>query len=113
MKKIDGRKISSETMEEIRIRAVERDHAGENPEIVIKALGFARACIYNWLARYRAGGWHGLKTGARSGRPSKLKGPQTDGYTNWSARETLGNSNSLLPCGQGLWSPEQLKTNFS
>jgi transposase len=76
MKKTDGRKISSETMEEIRIRAVERVHAGESPEIVIKALGFARACIYNWLARYRAGGWHGLKTGARSGRPSKLKGSQ-------------------------------------
>ena len=59
-------------MEQIRIRAVQQVQAGENPEAVIKALGFARACIYNWLARYRAGGWQGLRTGSRSGRPKKL-----------------------------------------
>lgn len=63
-------------MEEIRVRAVQRVQAGESPETVIKTLGFARACIYNWLARYRAGGWHALKTGSRSGRPKKLTGTQ-------------------------------------
>lgn len=63
-------------MEEIRIRAVQRVQAGESPEVVIKTLGFARACIYNWLARYRAGGWHALRTGQRSGRPTKLTGTQ-------------------------------------
>lgn len=76
MKKTDGRKISPQALEEIRIRAIERVQAGESPETIIKTLGFARACIYNWLARYRAGGWGGLKTGARSGRPRKLGGPQ-------------------------------------
>ncbi len=63
-------------MEEIRIRAIQRVQAGESPEKVIKTLGFARACIYNWLARYRAGGWHALRTGDRSGRPKKLSGAQ-------------------------------------
>jgi len=72
MKKTDGRKISPKAMEEIRVRAVERVQAGESPETVIKTLGFARACIYNWLARYRSGGWHALRTGQRSGRPKKL-----------------------------------------
>jgi len=76
MKKTDGRKVSPQAMEEIRIRAVQCVQAGESPEAVIKTLGFARACIYNWLARYRAGGWHGLRTGQRSGRPKKLIGPQ-------------------------------------
>jgi transposase len=76
MEKLDGRKISPEAMEEIRIRAVQRVQAGESPESVIKALGFVRACIYNWLARYRAGGWQALKTGSRSGRPKKLTGSQ-------------------------------------
>ena len=76
MRNTDGRKISPEAMEEIRIRAVERVQAGESPEVVIKTLGFARACIYNWLARYRAGGWHRLRTGQRSGRPKKLTGTQ-------------------------------------
>jgi transposase len=76
MEKLDGRKISSKAMEEIRIRAVQRVQAGESPEAVIKTLGFARACIYNWLARYRAGGWQSLRTGSRTGRPKKLTGPQ-------------------------------------
>ena len=74
MKTQDGRKLSPKTLEEIRTRAVQRVQAGESPEIVIKTLGFSRACIYNWLARYRAGGWHALKTGIRTGRPRKLGG---------------------------------------
>ena len=74
MKTQDGRKLSPRTLEEIRARAVQRVQAGESPEIVIKTLGFSRACIYNWLARYRAGGWHALKTGHRTGRPKKLTG---------------------------------------
>jgi transposase len=76
MKTLDGRKLSPKTLEEIRIRAVQRVQDGESPERVIDALGFSRACIYNWLARYRSGGWHGLKTGARTGRPTKLEGTQ-------------------------------------
>jgi len=39
-------------------------------------LGFVRACIYNWLARYRAGGWHALRSGKGTGRPKKLSGKQ-------------------------------------
>jgi transposase len=76
MKTTDGRKISPKAMEEIRSRAIERVQAGESPETVIKTLGFSRACIYNWLARYRAGGWHALRTGRRSGRPKKINGQE-------------------------------------
>jgi len=76
MKTQDGRKLSPKTLEEIRTRAVQRVQEGESPETVIKALGFSRACIYNWLARYRTGGWHALKTGSRTGRPKKLGGKQ-------------------------------------
>ena len=76
MKKTDGRSLSPQVMEEIRKRAVERVQAGESPEVVIRTLGFVRACIYNWLARYRAGGWDALKTGKGPGRPRKLNGSQ-------------------------------------
>ena len=76
METTDGRKIDPKAMEEIRKRAVERVQDGESPEVVIKTLGFSRACIYNWLARYRVGGWHALRTGHRSGRPKKISGPQ-------------------------------------
>ncbi len=54
MEKLDGRKLDPKTMEELRIRAVHRVQEGESPETVVKALGFARACIYTWLARYRS-----------------------------------------------------------
>jgi transposase len=75
-KKQDGRSISPKAQEEIRIRAVQRVQAGESPEEVIKTLGFSRACIYNWLASYRSGGWHALRTGERTGRKKKLDGKQ-------------------------------------
>lgn len=76
MEKLDGRKIGPEAMEQIRIRAVKRVHQGESPEKVIATLGFSRACIYNWLARYRVGGWHALRSGKHTGRPKKLDGTQ-------------------------------------
>jgi transposase len=76
MERLDGRKIKPEAMEQIRIRAVKRVQQGESPEKVIATLGFSRACIYNWLARYRAGGWHALRSGKHTGRPKKLSGPQ-------------------------------------
>ena len=58
MEKLDGRKISPEAMEQIRMRAVKRVQQGESPEKIIATLGFSRACIYNWLARYHGGGWN-------------------------------------------------------
>lgn len=76
MKKLDGRKLDPNTMEQFRIHAVQRVQEGESPEVVVKALDFARACIYNWLSRYRAGGWHALKSGKGTGRPKKLNWKQ-------------------------------------
>jgi transposase len=76
MPKRDARKLDHKTLEEIRTRAVEQVQAGESPEVVIQTLGFSRACIYNWLARYRAGGWGGLKAKPLAGRPKKISGAQ-------------------------------------
>jgi transposase len=76
MMKLDGRKLKRETLEEIRIRAVQRVESGESPEVVIKALGFNRAQIYEWLALYREGGLDALRMKKAKGREPKLKGPQ-------------------------------------
>ena len=104
MKKLDGRKLDSKTMEEMRIRAVQCVQDGESPEIVIKALGFCRACIYNWLARYRAGGWHALKTGKRSGRPRKLSGSQIA----WIYRTLRDKDPQQLKFPFALWTREMV-----
>ena len=88
-------------MEEIRIRAVRRVQAGESPEKVIKALGFAHACIYNWLARYRAGGWHALRTGMRSGRPKSSPVIRFAGSITRFTTRIPDNLNFLLLSGPG------------
>ena len=76
MKKNDARKLDHKTLEAIRIRAVEQVQAGHSPEEVIKVLGFSRSCIYEWLARYRSGGWHGLRAKPLHGRPKRISGRQ-------------------------------------
>lgn len=76
MKATDGRKLNHKTLEEIRIRAVKRVEAGESPETVIRALGFSRPRIYEWVAKYREGGLEALKAKAIPGRPPRLTGRQ-------------------------------------
>ena len=76
MKKRDARQLDHKTREAIRIRAVQRVLDGESPEQVIKALGYHRSNIYEWLSKYNAGGFAALKTGKITGRPSKLSGPE-------------------------------------
>lgn len=74
MKRPDGRRLRHDVLTELRKRAVAQVQGGESPEEVIKAMGFCRACIYNWLAMYREGGWDALDAKKRGGRPRRLTG---------------------------------------
>ena len=105
MKRRDGRALDHKTLEEIRIRAVERVQAGESPEVVIQALGFSRRCIYTWLARYRAGGWGGLKARALQGRPMKVSPAQM----RWVYRTVTGKSPLQYRFEFALWTREMIR----
>ena len=105
MKRQDGRTLSHETLEEIRIRAIERVQAGESPEDVIRTLGFSRSCIYVWLALYRAGGWGALKARALKGRPMKIRPEQM----RWLYRTVTGKSPLQYRFEFALWTREMIR----
>jgi len=74
MRKDDARQLDHATLEAMRIRAVRSIQEGESPEVVARALRIRVRTIYGWLARYRRGGWDGLKAKPLKGRPPKLSG---------------------------------------
>lgn len=75
-RKTDGRKMSSEGKEALRIRVVHRVRDGASPEELAKALDINPRTIYRWLAKYHYGGDDALKTRPKPGRPPKLDGAQ-------------------------------------
>src|ERR1019366_44871 len=106
MKRRDARSLDHKTLEEIRIRAVERVQAGESPEVVIQVLGFTRSCIYTWLARYRAGGWSALKDRALKGRPLKIQPAQMK----WVYQTVAGKSPLQFRFEFALWTREMIRS---
>lgn len=42
--------------------------------LVARVYKISQRTIFDWLARYRHGGWDGLKEGRKSGRPRKVEG---------------------------------------
>jgi hypothetical protein len=86
---MDGLKLKHEVLTELRERPVAQVQSGESLEVVVRAIGFSRAYIYNWLAMYRAGGWDALDARKRGGPPRKLN-------------RRIGYSPELNP-GESVW----------
>jgi len=70
--RVDGRKLSHEKLEEIRIEAVRRVQSGEAPTAVARSMGLYTNRIFIWLAAYRNGGWQALRARKAMGRPKRL-----------------------------------------
>src|SRR3979411_1535878 len=104
MREDDARKLDHATLEAIRIRAVRSIQAGEPPGIGVHSLRSGRRTIYGWLARYRRGGWDGLKAQPLFGRPPKLDGKKLQWVYN-----TLTQKYPLeLKLEVALWSREMV-----
>ncbi len=59
---------------EKRKNAVAAVQRGETVKLVARTHHVPMRTIFEWLARYRQGGWHALADKARSGRPRKVSG---------------------------------------
>src|SRR5450631_101862 len=104
MRNDDARKLDHKTLEEMRMRAVKRIQDGESPEIITRVLGVDRSTVYGWLARYRRGGWNGLKAKPLGGRPPKLDGKKMQ----W-VYDTVTRKNPLqLKFAFALWTREMV-----
>ena len=83
MKPIDGRTLSHEVSEHIRLMAVRRVHAGERPSDVIRSYGLCRTSIYRWLRTAQAQGEESLASRKASGPTPKLSLRQKQQVFRW------------------------------
>jgi transposase len=81
--KIDGRTLSHETSEHIRLMAVRRVQAGEKPSAVMDSYGLCRTTIYRWLRAAKKNGESALKARKATGRTPKLTEKQKQQIRRW------------------------------
>ena len=79
----DGRSLSHETLEALRLRAVAAVKSGERPSSVMKALGLCRTTIYKWLRLEKRGGEAALRASKHPGPPPKLSEKQKAKVARW------------------------------
>ena len=81
--RIDGRTLTHEASETIRIMAVRRVKEGERPSAVIQSYGLCRTTIYRWLRAEARGGEAVLKAHKAGGPPCKLSPKQKQQVRTW------------------------------
>jgi transposase len=83
--KRDGRNLDHQTLEAIRLMAIERVREGEAPSAVIASYGFSRTTIYKWInAAAKPGlGVKALRSRKASGRPPRLTPRQEQQVFRW------------------------------
>lgn len=81
--KRDGRTFDHQTLEAIRLMAIERVREGESPADVIASYGFNRTTIYKWLGAAARDGDEALRSTPATGRPRSLTPAQEQQVFRW------------------------------
>jgi transposase len=81
--KRDGRAFDHQTLEAIRLMALERVREGEVPAEVIASYGFNRTTIYKWMNAANQGGDEALRSTPPTGRPRSLTPRQEHQVFRW------------------------------
>src|SRR3954452_21009719 len=102
----DGRKLDHQTLEAMRLRAVDAVESGVHPEDVAASLGMGRGTVYGWLARYREGGKDAWRARPVPGRPPTLSGEQMRRLYTLIA----GADPRQLEFGFALWTRDMVRT---
>ena len=99
--KRDGRTLDHQTLESIRMMAVERVREGEAPSAVIASYGFSRTTIYRWLAAAAQPGLglRALRSRPSAGRARSLTPRQEQQVFRW----INGNTPRQYGLDFGLW----------
>jgi len=105
MRKDDARKLDHKTLEELRFRAIRRVQSGESPEVVGKTLGINRTTIYDWLSKYRSGGWDALRSKPTPGAKPKIDGKQM----NWIFDTVTQKNPQQMKFEFALWTREMIQ----
>ncbi|MDR0284831.1 MAG: IS630 family transposase [Propionibacteriaceae bacterium] len=77
MRENDGRRLDHQTLETLRLRAVDQVRAGVHPVEVARAIGMNRSTVYAWVAKESRSGRESLKAKPVPGRKPKLDQAQT------------------------------------
>jgi transposase len=81
--KRDGRTFDHQTLEAIRLMAIERVREGEHPADVIASYGFNRTTIYKWINAAQEAGDEALRSTTGTGRPRTLTPAQEQQVFRW------------------------------
>lgn len=103
--KMDGRKLSHKTLEELRVRTVKQVEAGISPELLAESLGLHRSTIYKWLSSKIKLGEEGLKAKPISGRPATLK----TNHIKWLCTTLTNKTPQQLQLPFALWTRDQIR----
>lgn len=97
--KRDGRTFDHQTLEAIRLMAIERVREGEHPADVIASYGFNRTTIYKWISATRTAGEEALRSTPATGRSPTLTPEQEQQVLRW----VNGNDPRQYGLDFGLW----------